>query len=357
MVANNSTLNVTVVRDNTSGTAGTNWTIDVTNCNLSTDTSVKDFLITHNGSVINNANYTKNSAVQVTYTGTALSGSTTVTVIRRTPVTRLTQVTYGTKLSSANYEAELNRVHRILAEAELNGSIPTSVAVISDTPYGVGWNGITNIAPSQNAVYDKINALISDIAFAGSWNGVLDIAPSKNAVYDEMILKAPLASPTLSGTPTTPTAAQYTNTTQIASTQFVNKSHWPMVYVTVGGAQVLTTATPAQITFGSEQLDNASAFASNQFTAPVAGLYVIGAHMQLNAVATIISLLYKINAAANVRYGGADAATDIIGFAHGVTVLRLAASDTVQFHIQQNSAGNRTITGGYAWIYYMGVMV
>lgn len=57
-------------------------------------------------------------------------------------------------------------------------------AVVSDAAYAAGWNGVTAIAPSKNAVYDKINAMISDTAYAGSWNGVTDVAPSKNAVYD-----------------------------------------------------------------------------------------------------------------------------------------------------------------------------
>lgn len=42
-----------------------------------------------------------------------------------------------------------------------------------------------------------------------------------DAVYDALALKAPLASPALTGTPTAPTAAEGTNTTQIATTAFV----------------------------------------------------------------------------------------------------------------------------------------
>jgi hypothetical protein len=34
-----------------------------------------------------------------------------------------------------------------------------SSILISDTVYGVGWNGITTIAPSKNAVYDKVELL------------------------------------------------------------------------------------------------------------------------------------------------------------------------------------------------------
>ena len=32
-------------------------------------------------------------------------------------------------------------------------------ASVSDTPYGPSWNGVTNVAPSKNAIYDKIESL------------------------------------------------------------------------------------------------------------------------------------------------------------------------------------------------------
>lgn len=50
----------------------------------------------------------------------------------------------------------------------------------------------------------------------GSTNAV-----QSNGVFGELALKAPLASPALTGTPTAPTAAPATNTTQIATTAFV----------------------------------------------------------------------------------------------------------------------------------------
>lgn len=46
--------------------------------------------------------------------------------------------------------------------------------------------------------------------------------PSAKLLYDQLALKAPLASPALTGTPTAPTATAGINTTQIATTAFVN---------------------------------------------------------------------------------------------------------------------------------------
>ncbi len=54
-------------------------------------------------------------------------------------------------------------------------------------------------------------------------NGVTTNAPSEDAVFDALALKAPLASPTFTGTPAAPTAAALTNTTQLATTAFVQQ--------------------------------------------------------------------------------------------------------------------------------------
>ena len=40
---------------------------------------------------------------------------------------------------------------------------------------------------------------VSDAAYGSGWDGVTIVAPSKNAVYDEMELRAPKANPTISG--------------------------------------------------------------------------------------------------------------------------------------------------------------
>ena len=52
-------------------------------------------------------------------------------------------------------------------------------------------------------------------------DGTTTVAPSQNAVFDALALKAPLASPTFTGTPEAPTASAGTNTTQIATTAMV----------------------------------------------------------------------------------------------------------------------------------------
>ncbi len=54
-----------------------------------------------------------------------------------------------------------------------------------------------------------------------SVNVASDVEDLATAVETELLLKAPISSPTFSGTPSAPTAASDTSTTQIATTQFV----------------------------------------------------------------------------------------------------------------------------------------
>jgi hypothetical protein len=70
---------------------------------------------------------------------------------------------------------------------------------VSDDPYdAAAWDGIVNVAPSKNAVRDKIESIVSGGGGGGSagvsdtpydaatWDGVTTVAPSKNAVRDKI---------------------------------------------------------------------------------------------------------------------------------------------------------------------------
>ena len=121
-------------------------------------------------------------------------------------------------------------------------------------------DGATTVAPSQNAVFDGLalkaplvsptftgtpvaptasdattnTTQIATTAFVQSVSGGLvadaindgttGVAPSQNAVFDGLALKAPIADAIFTGTPTAPTAASGTNTTQIATTAFVQSA-------------------------------------------------------------------------------------------------------------------------------------
>ncbi len=60
---------------------------------------------------------------------------------------------YGNKEETLDYNVVLRN----------KPTIPVVSDYISDTAYGSGWDGVTTIAPSKNAVYDKINSIDSSI--------------------------------------------------------------------------------------------------------------------------------------------------------------------------------------------------
>ncbi|MGH2412116.1 MAG: hypothetical protein ACRDEA_00115 [Microcystaceae cyanobacterium] len=308
MAIDNSTTQVVVIR------SGTGWTVDVTPCNLTTDLTIKDFTVLFDGVSQSLASFTKNSTVLITYGGGSI-GSTTVTVRRDTPIARIQEVVYGDRLQSSLWENEFNRVHRVLTEIDQFGTAATTISV-SDLAYSVaGWNSVTNVAPSQNAVSDKIEIMISDIAYAGSWDGVTTVAPSKNAVYDQVELRAPKSSPSFTGTvdlgttATVSTPSKGDNDTSVATSAFVQQSHQPywIAHKADTTAQTGLTAN-TDITFGTELVDSDNAFASSVFTVPVGlgGLYNVGCAIQVTntATATAIAVIeILVNSTVAIRLG------------------------------------------------------
>ena len=71
---------------------------------------------------------------------------------------------------------------------------------------------IANVLDSAPAALDTLNELAAALGDDSSFS---------SSVTNSLALKAPLASPSLTGTPTAPTASSGTNTTQLATTQFV----------------------------------------------------------------------------------------------------------------------------------------
>ncbi len=87
---------------------------------------------------------------------------------------------------------------------------------------------------------------------------------------------APIDSPNLTGIPLAPTASPVTNTTQLATTAFITRqqvhfSVWNTATQTIPG-NVYT-----KLTFDSKDTDNTNSFTNSRFTAPLAGVYLLGA--------------------------------------------------------------------------------
>lgn len=68
-----------------------------------------------------------------------------------------------------------------------------------DTSYAASWNGSLR-CPTKNAVYDKIETLVSNAALDTSWDGVTTVAPSQNAIFDVMPRHVNATASTISAT-------------------------------------------------------------------------------------------------------------------------------------------------------------
>ncbi len=183
----------------------------------------------------------------------------------------------------STHEADTTSVHGIADTSVLettSGAQAKADAKVTQTI----TNGVTTTAPSEDAVFDALALKLASSSYtaadvlaklltvdgagsgvdadlldglssaafetpAGSQakadakvtqvitNGVTTTAPSEDAVFDALALKAPLASPALTGNPTAPTATQGDNDTSIATTAFVNAEIAADAY-TPGGTDV-----------------------------------------------------------------------------------------------------------------------
>lgn len=105
------------------------------------------------------------------------------------------------------YNASTNKV-------ATQSTVTTAISGLTDTL--TGTPGAAKTITAFDEVNGKVTATFSDISIAQS-----QVASSSGWIKTALDAKAPLASPALTGTPTAPTAAAGTNTTQIATTAFV----------------------------------------------------------------------------------------------------------------------------------------
>ena len=122
-----------------------------------------------------------------------------------------------------------------IKKAELNDFSITANASASGSG-GLSYNNATGeftLTPADTSTFattSYVNTQVASLVDSapGSLDTLNELAAALNddasfstTVTDSIALKAPLASPALTGTPTAPTAATSTNTTQLATTAFV----------------------------------------------------------------------------------------------------------------------------------------
>lgn len=168
---------------------------------------------------------------------------------------RATDADSGTKLNAG----ALVPVEAGTVNADTIWMLKTDGAIIiGATPIAFQWAGGLN-APTPAAgdnsakvantafVQAAIAALVASSPAALDTLNELAAALGNDAnfaatVTNALALKAPLASPALTGTPTAPTAAKFDNSTKIASTAFVQSALGNHVFVPLNANRVLVAA-------------------------------------------------------------------------------------------------------------------
>jgi hypothetical protein len=112
------------------------------------------------------------------------------------------------------------------------------------------WGQFGSSVPDASASTKGIAKLYNDVSGTNT-----DGAADQNSVKVALDLKAPLASPTFTGTPTAPTASVSTDTTQISTTEFVQENK-KIQTVDVTGTTYTLLLTDA---FKKLKVDNAAA--------------------------------------------------------------------------------------------------
>lgn len=167
------------------------------------------------------------------------------------------QTAYTAKGTSSKVpQITTNSLWQVTAITEVDISYPNQV---SDTAYAASWDGVTDVAPSKNAVYDKIESVeweistinwlipvaattsnqLADKDFVNNWiNSVTAYYITKNANWDQFATYAELAAATTFYSwwvVRTPTRNDYTivladENHDDATTRYIYNSWWEYQY-------------------------------------------------------------------------------------------------------------------------------
>jgi hypothetical protein len=178
--------------------------------------------------------------------------------------------TLGVILVAIQNGYELDEIHDVKITSVSNGQVlkydsAQGLWVNGTDSSGVAWGGITGTLSNQTDLQTALDAKapLASPALTGTPTAptaAVDTNTTQVAttayVIGQGYLKsatasstyAPLASPSLTGTPTAPTAAAATNTTQIATTAFVQQEVPAASTSTAGKVQLATFTTPGLTT-------------------------------------------------------------------------------------------------------------
>jgi hypothetical protein len=303
------------------------------------------------------------------HTDTTLSGFTTALAAGDTLKLTLSSVTTCTRVTVCL---------RIDAAGGASGGA-TALDDLSDVTITSPANGQALVRRAGVFVNDAIaqadvTSLVTDLAAKAplaspTFTGTVTIptpsaadnstkAASTAYVQGELASYAPKASPTFTGTPAAPTAGAGTNTTQLATTAFVTAAvaavaagtpTYVGVRVTNSANQTIATGTATAVTFDTEQYDpngmHSTVSNTSRLTCQVAGKYHIygGTFWDANTTG-IREWFIRLNGSTILSY----LSTNPVGSGGGTsqiisTTYALAVSDYVELLAKQTSGGNLNI--------------
>jgi hypothetical protein len=123
----------------------------------------------------------------VEYFATAAQGALADTALQ--PDTGVSSTTVATITSS-----ETEPALKAIGDLWIDESVITIHEFVSDAAYGAEWNGIADMAPSKNAVYDKIQGMYTDLVSVANIDdvpivGAISDPISSNWAYNHILTK------------------------------------------------------------------------------------------------------------------------------------------------------------------------
>ena len=198
---------------------------------------VKTFSSTISGSINGNAATATTLQTARTISGVSFNGSTNIEIEDRlgTAIASAATITVGTRGLGDYIHITGTTTITSLGTAAAAGIRRT---LIFDGVLTLTHNATSLICPGAANIVTVAGTVIEVIAeTTANWRVVSVTHPSlsmaelgyldgvTSSIQTQINAKAPLASPALTGTPTAPTAAVGTSTTQLATTQFVNTTN------------------------------------------------------------------------------------------------------------------------------------
>jgi hypothetical protein len=193
-----------------------------------------------------------------------------------------------------------------LSGYQLTSSKDASGGYVGKTGHAINFY---NLLGSIVSLFNNANTAIRTYLFPDRSGTV--------ALLDDVALKADIASPTFTGTPLAPTAADGTNTTQIATTQFTTTA-------VANAVSALVASSPAALDTLNElaaALGNDASFATTTATA-------LGNRLRVDTAAQALSGTQQTNALTNLGFSAN--AQSLVGAANYAAMKVLLSLDNVE---------------------------